>query len=105
MTDIINPGPANAAVFADESIQTIDDGYMAMDSDGPDHAGTNPDPTGFQNSPSIRHNGAGVFSYADGHVGQIPFPHITKEPFPGTATGAEVSDWLSLYTAIFPPPP
>jgi len=103
LTDIVNPGPANAAVFADESIQTIDDGYMAMDSDGPGHAG--PDPTGFQNSPSIRHSGAGVFSYADGHVGQISFAHITAEPFPHAATGAEVSDWRSLYTAIFPPPP
>jgi prepilin-type N-terminal cleavage/methylation domain-containing protein/prepilin-type processing-associated H-X9-DG protein len=98
VTQIINPGPANAIVLLDESIQTIDDGYCAIDSNN----GTGPDPNGFQNSPSNRHNGSGTFSYADGHVAEIAFPHLRTEPFPGTVNTAQRPDWLRVYNGIFP---
>lgn len=98
LNQILNPGPANAIVLLDESIQTIDDGYCAIDS----NSGTGPDPNGFQNSPSNRHNGSGTFSYADGHVAEISFPHITVEPFPGTVSTAQRPDWLKVYNEVYP---
>jgi prepilin-type N-terminal cleavage/methylation domain-containing protein/prepilin-type processing-associated H-X9-DG protein len=98
LTDIQNPGPANALVLLDESIQTIDDGYCAIDN----ALGSGPDPNGFQNSPSIRHNGACTFSHADGHVAEITFPHILTEPFPSSVSAAQRPDWLKVQNGIFP---
>ena len=58
-TDIQHPEPAEAMVFVDESINTIDDGYFAVN-----YAN---EPSDWQNSPTARHGQAGVFSFADGH--------------------------------------
>jgi prepilin-type N-terminal cleavage/methylation domain-containing protein/prepilin-type processing-associated H-X9-DG protein len=57
--DIKNPGPAGAFVFVDESEYVIDDGYFIVDAFSPKT---------WQNYPSSRHNGAGDFSFADGHA-------------------------------------
>jgi prepilin-type N-terminal cleavage/methylation domain-containing protein/prepilin-type processing-associated H-X9-DG protein len=97
-TQILNPGPGNATVLCDESVTTIDDGFLAIDNP----LGGYEDPQGFQNSPSIRHNGGCIFSYADGHAAEIPFPHILSEPFPHTCTGSEVKDWQSFVLTIYP---
>jgi prepilin-type N-terminal cleavage/methylation domain-containing protein/prepilin-type processing-associated H-X9-DG protein len=100
-TDIINPGPGSATVFADESVVTIDDGFMAIDSAVAPAA---PDPKGFQNSPTIRHNKGGTFSYADGHASVMPFPDMATEAFPTTGlTVAQTKDWMTLYLTIYPP--
>ncbi len=58
-TDIHQPPPAEAMVFLDESIETIDDGYFAVN-----YAN---EPTAWQNSPTVRHGNSAVFSFADGH--------------------------------------
>jgi prepilin-type N-terminal cleavage/methylation domain-containing protein/prepilin-type processing-associated H-X9-DG protein len=58
-TDIQHPEPAEAMVFDDESIETLDDGYFAVN-----YAN---EPSDWQNSPTVRHGQAGVFSFADGH--------------------------------------
>jgi len=58
-TDIQHPEPAEAMVFVDESIETIDDGYFAVNYQN--------EPTDWQNSPTARHGQEGVFSFADGH--------------------------------------
>ena len=59
-TEIQHPSPAEAMVFADESINTIDDGYMAIN-----YAN---EPSDLQNCPSGgRHAQSCVFSFADGH--------------------------------------
>jgi prepilin-type processing-associated H-X9-DG protein len=100
-TDIINPGPGSATVFADESVVTLDDGFMAIDSAVAPAA---PDPMGFQNSPTIRHNKGGTFSYADGHASVMPFPDMNSEAFPtGNLTTAQKKDWMTLYLTIYPP--
>jgi prepilin-type processing-associated H-X9-DG protein len=57
LTLIQNPGPSAALVFVDESINTIDDGYFAMQ--------LNPI---WQDSPTTRHSRGGTLSFADGHV-------------------------------------
>jgi prepilin-type N-terminal cleavage/methylation domain-containing protein/prepilin-type processing-associated H-X9-DG protein len=58
--DIIRPNPAEAMTFDDESIETVDDGYFAIN--GPSNT-----PNEWQNSPTARHGNAGVFAFADGH--------------------------------------
>jgi prepilin-type N-terminal cleavage/methylation domain-containing protein/prepilin-type processing-associated H-X9-DG protein len=60
MTEIAQPGPAEAMTFVDESIETIDDGYFAVN-----YAD---EKTGWQNSPTVRHGKSGVFAFADGHA-------------------------------------
>jgi prepilin-type N-terminal cleavage/methylation domain-containing protein/prepilin-type processing-associated H-X9-DG protein len=103
LSAVINPNASQASVFADESMATIDDGFLAIDSDGPGASGN--DKTGFQNSPTIRHNGGGAFSFADGHVELFVFRSITKEPFPSTITAGQTADWSRVYQTIYPPVP
>jgi prepilin-type processing-associated H-X9-DG protein len=89
-------------VFIDESVATVDDGFFAIDNVG----GQGPDPYGFQNSPTLRHNKSSTVSYADGHTGKLYFRSEPVDPFPtSAATGAEYGDWINLYLTIYPPPP
>lgn len=55
-SQIKNPMPAGAAVFVDESQQTVDDCIFGCDWND------------WQDSPTIRHNHGAVLSFADGHV-------------------------------------
>jgi len=59
ITEILSPAPSQAMVFLDESIETIDDGYFAVN-----YAN---EPNAWQNSPTVRHGNACVFAFADGH--------------------------------------
>ena len=103
-SDIKSPAPVDASIFVDESVTTIDDGFFAIDSDGPGAAG--PDPVGYQNSPTLRHGGGGTFSYADGHVGMLYFKSVGKETFPNAGlAAAQMTDWLALYHTMYPSPP
>jgi len=58
LSEVKNPGPVEAITFVDESIQTLDDGYFAV------NANTL---TEWQNSPTTRHVKAGIFGFVDGH--------------------------------------
>ena len=60
MTEIAQPAPAEAMTFVDESIETLDDGYFAVNWAN--------EPTAWQNSPTVRHGMTGVFAFADGHA-------------------------------------
>jgi len=55
--DIMNPAPAKASVFIDESSLTLTDCLFALEVDK----------RVWQNSPTDRHNRAGTLSFADGH--------------------------------------
>jgi prepilin-type N-terminal cleavage/methylation domain-containing protein/prepilin-type processing-associated H-X9-DG protein len=59
MTEITRPSPAEAMTFVDESIETIDDGYFAIN--------WAHEPNVWQNSPTVRHGKSGVLAFADGH--------------------------------------
>lgn len=59
-SDIRNPSPAEAITFVDESIETVDDGYFAVNATGRIDL--------WQNSPTARHGRSGVFGFADGHA-------------------------------------
>jgi prepilin-type N-terminal cleavage/methylation domain-containing protein/prepilin-type processing-associated H-X9-DG protein len=60
MSEILLPCPAEAMTFVDESIETLDDGYFAVNWAN--------EPTEWQNSPTVRHGQSGVFGFADGHA-------------------------------------
>ena len=55
--DISQPPVSQAIVFVDESINTIDDGFFAVQLTSI-----------WQNSPTARHSQGGQFSFADGHA-------------------------------------
>jgi prepilin-type N-terminal cleavage/methylation domain-containing protein/prepilin-type processing-associated H-X9-DG protein len=57
---ILVPGPTDAMTFLDESIETLDDGYFAVNATSEINQ--------WQNSPTTRHGASGVFAFADGHA-------------------------------------
>ena len=60
--DLINPGPSQTFVFTDEREDSIDDGYFAITMYARGRAAQ------MNNWPGSYHNGAGTFSFADGHT-------------------------------------
>ncbi len=71
MTEVLRPSPAEAMTFVDESIETIDDGYFAVN-----YAS---EPTTWQNSPTVRHGQSCVFSFADGHAERWKWRTLNKD--------------------------
>ncbi|MBI3417259.1 MAG: type II secretion system protein [Verrucomicrobia bacterium] len=64
LSDMIDPGPSSTFVLMDMREDSIDIGNFATDMRGwPDQ----PRLTGFFDLPASYHNGAGGFSFADGH--------------------------------------
>jgi prepilin-type processing-associated H-X9-DG protein len=64
-SDFTAPGPAKTCVFADEHPDSINDGLLGMLMPA---AGSWPTYTTWEDVPASYHNGAGAFSFADGHV-------------------------------------
>jgi prepilin-type processing-associated H-X9-DG protein len=63
--DIRDPGPARTFVFLDERAETLSESVFYLSMDGsPGKTGV----TDFYDYPGCAHNGAGSFSFADGHV-------------------------------------
>jgi prepilin-type processing-associated H-X9-DG protein len=93
VSDIIRPTPANAFVFADESPDTINDGYLQIGANSP----------GFPDAPADYLEGGCGFSFADGHAEihrwqttalLIPVqPHFTGN---NTSVGSQNADWIWL---------
>jgi prepilin-type N-terminal cleavage/methylation domain-containing protein/prepilin-type processing-associated H-X9-DG protein len=61
MTDLNRPGPASVIVFGDEHPDSINDGILMFS------AGYPPASFLWRDLPGSSHNGAGSFSFADGH--------------------------------------
>jgi prepilin-type N-terminal cleavage/methylation domain-containing protein/prepilin-type processing-associated H-X9-DG protein len=59
LSEVRNPSPAEAITFIDESIETVDDGYFAVNATERINL--------WQNSPTARHGKSAVFGFADGH--------------------------------------
>ena len=108
LSNIVNPAPVNASVFIDESVDTVDDGFFAMDNYQPVGGASAPDPLSYQNSPSLRHGGSTMtLSFADGHVGVMSFKEGEKEPFLSGGAAVPASqkpDWVTFYQTIYPYP-
>ena len=84
MNDLNKPGPANVFVILDEQGDSINDGLFMLD---PGYIRTGEK---WRDLPGSYHNGAGSFSFGDGHSeihkwlqrgGQTVFP-ITKQNYP-----------------------
>jgi prepilin-type N-terminal cleavage/methylation domain-containing protein/prepilin-type processing-associated H-X9-DG protein len=60
LSQIKSPSPAEALTFLDESINTLDDGYFAVNATGQINE--------WQNSPTARHGKSCVLAFADGHA-------------------------------------
>jgi prepilin-type N-terminal cleavage/methylation domain-containing protein/prepilin-type processing-associated H-X9-DG protein len=96
-TDINCPGPSWAFIFADETMYTLDDGFMQM---------AGPGSPAFPNAPAYYHRGSGVLSFADGHVESHKWtgPVLTALPYVyGKTSGgsdnnttASDPDWIWL---------
>jgi prepilin-type processing-associated H-X9-DG protein len=63
--DMRDPGPSRTFVFLDERVETLSESVFYLSMDGsPDKPGI----TSFYDYPACAHNGAGSFSFADGHT-------------------------------------
>lgn len=61
MSDLVNPAPARTWVFVDERVNSINDGWFAVDMGDTGASAT------WVDLPAIRHNHGAVLSFADGH--------------------------------------
>jgi prepilin-type N-terminal cleavage/methylation domain-containing protein len=95
MTDVISPGPSDAIVFVHESVNTIDDGYFAV----------NGTPSDWQNSPTALHNRGGTFSFVDAHAEHWAWKTLKTEQTwdtPTTSGGVNTThDLRRLENAVF----
>jgi prepilin-type N-terminal cleavage/methylation domain-containing protein/prepilin-type processing-associated H-X9-DG protein len=98
LTDIGKPSPAEAMTFVDESIETVDDGYFAVNDSN--HA------TEWQNSPTVRHGKSGVLAFADGHSDRWRWRALAIEqgiyaPYAGPPN--TLFDLQRIWWAVFQP--
>jgi prepilin-type N-terminal cleavage/methylation domain-containing protein/prepilin-type processing-associated H-X9-DG protein len=93
--EIANPPASEAIVFVDESVNSIDDGYFAVETNT----------LNWRNSPTARHAGGGTFSFADGHAERWRWQVLNQDQNAsvGLSTGAgnTLVDLLRLQNAIF----
>jgi prepilin-type N-terminal cleavage/methylation domain-containing protein/prepilin-type processing-associated H-X9-DG protein len=71
MSEIKQPSPSEAMTFVDESIETLDDGYFAVNWAN--------EPNAWQNSPTVRHGQTGVLAFADGHAERWRWRVLNKD--------------------------
>lgn len=87
-TDIVHPAPADAFVFCEENLYSINDGYLEIDS----HRG------GFPDVPGAYHNNALGISFADGHAAIHKWTTTTllnaKSHDPQVFGGTMNADWI-----------
>ena len=84
LSDIVTPGPAQAFVFVDEHEDTIHDGCFFVSLPEPGQAPY----TSWDRLPADHHDGAGAFSFADGHAVIKPWlDPRTKKPITRSLDG------------------
>lgn len=97
MSDLTSPAPANAIVFVDESMATLQDGYLQIDT----HGSTN----FFPDIPANYHAGGCGLGYADGHAEvhkwltapllNVPYSQSVGYPYYAiSGVNANNADWL-----------
>jgi prepilin-type N-terminal cleavage/methylation domain-containing protein len=96
VTQVRKPGPSDALVFVEESANTIDDGYFAIEDNW----------SRWQNSPTVRHASSGDFSFVDGHANSHRWRTFSNEQDPWAAANPATSsnvDLQWLHDAVFRP--
>jgi prepilin-type N-terminal cleavage/methylation domain-containing protein/prepilin-type processing-associated H-X9-DG protein len=95
-SQILNPGPGDAITFADESLESIDDGCFALTYQASLSV--------WRNAPTGRHQRGGNFAYADGHAEHWKWAGLPDELYCDTkATEENASDFRRLSLAVFRP--
>ncbi|HTB82948.1 MAG TPA: prepilin-type N-terminal cleavage/methylation domain-containing protein [Candidatus Sulfotelmatobacter sp.] len=87
-TQINRPGPVNALLFVDESINTIDDCILGVNL---------PD---WHNSPTTRHSRGCAFSFADGHVERWQWLQLSTEQTYDVSAATTMVDQQRFINAI-----
>jgi len=103
LTQVHAPGPTDAMVFVDESINTIDDGAFAVAAVGNPYGGSY---NNWQNSPTVRHGGsAACFSFADGHAEFWQWQTLKKDQGQNTSVISQgvntMNDLRRVQRAVF----
>ena len=94
--EVRNPGPSDALVFVEESANTIDDGYFAIEDNW----------SRWRNSPSPRHALTSDFSFVDGHSVTHRWRTITTEQggyAPAVPANSSNLDLQWVHGAVFRP--
>ena len=86
------PGTADAMVFADESLNTVDDGILRIYLNTTDM---------WPNSPTARHSNGATFAFGDGHAARWGWKGITTEQGHRVPV-ANVSDLTRVQYAVGP---
>ncbi len=71
LAEIKDPPPSEANTFVDESLETLDDGYFAVNATDRINL--------WQNSPTVRHGKSGVLAFADGHAERIRWSTLSAD--------------------------
>lgn len=87
MSQIKKPSPSEAITFVDESVETLDDGYFAVNANST---------TVWQNSPTVRHGNSGVFGFADGHGERWRWRALGKDQDLDTSAGNPANTQVDL---------
>ena len=97
--EVKNPAPSDAITFVDESIETLDDGYFAVNAQSQINE--------WQNSPTVRHGKAGVFGFVDGHAENWKWRTLARDNVlnaPLVQSGVNTTvDLRRLQQAVFRP--
>jgi len=93
MSEIKSPPPVDALVFVDESLNSVDDCFFAIQ--------VGPGITKWQNSPTARHANGATLSFADGHAERWSWRGISQEqPANDPVAENQASDLARLQNAI-----
>ncbi len=99
LSDVSNPGPAEAMTFVDESVETLDDGYFAVNA--ADRVNS------WQNSPTARHGKSAAFGFADGHAESWRWLALNRDQVLDSSVtkygGDTTQDLRKLQRAVFRP--
>ena len=89
MPQVCQPAPAAALLFADESLNSVDDCIFGMGW------------TSFRNSPTAHHSNGATFSFADGHVQRWGWKGIRSEQgIFAPANGAALLDLQRMLNGV-----
>ena len=90
-TQINQPGAANAILFLDESVNTVDDCILGVNL------------TDWRNSPSARHSRGCALSFADAHVERWQWLQLSKEQTGSTPIANTTPDFERFTNSIVGP--
>jgi prepilin-type N-terminal cleavage/methylation domain-containing protein/prepilin-type processing-associated H-X9-DG protein len=97
LPEVQSPSPSEAMTFVDESLETLDDGYFAVNAADSINA--------WQNSPAVRHGRACVLAFADGHAERWKWTALTVDQELSVSVtqygGNTTADLRRLQRAVF----